>query len=63
MDEPFKGLDSDLKDVILHAFKMRQISKPQTIIYVTHDLLEASRLSDCIYEWKNSHMQVVLIQS
>jgi len=51
MDEPFKGLDDSLKDEVIFAFKEMLQKKPKTVIYVTHDVEEANRLADYIYEW------------
>ncbi len=49
MDEPFKGLDANLKDEILVAFKEMLRLNPKTVICVTHDLEEAKKVSDYIY--------------
>ena len=54
MDEPFKGLDSDLKEEVLLGFKEMMRKKPRTVIYVTHDENEAEKIADYIYEWGKS---------
>lgn len=49
MDEPFKGLDSNLKNEIMDQFlKIHQISN-NTAIIVTHDKAESKKLGDIIY--------------
>lgn len=51
MDEPFKGLDSKLKDDIKsHILEIWRKYK-KTIILVTHDIEDAKQLSDTIYEF------------
>lgn len=51
MDEPFKGLDSKLKDDIKsHILEIWRKYK-NTIILVTHDIEDAKQLSDTIYEF------------
>lgn len=49
LDEPLKGLEKDLKEKILKAMiKMWQINQ-QTVVYVTHEEVEAKQLSQKIY--------------
>jgi NitT/TauT family transport system ATP-binding protein len=50
MDEPFKGLDKELKkDIMIKIKKIGKESK-KTILMVTHDESEALFLADVIYE-------------
>lgn len=49
MDEPFKGLDFELKSKIIDKFLEIQREKKRTIIIVTHDKDEAEKLGDMIY--------------
>lgn len=53
MDEPFKELDSELKEDILSAFNEMQQKAPKTVICITHDEREAQKISDSIYDWKS----------
>lgn len=50
MDEPFKGLDKDLKKTIMNELLELWRENPKTIIWITHQLEEAEVLSDCIIE-------------
>lgn len=45
MDEPFKGLDTLLKEHILMHFKLYLQQNAKTVICVTHDIEEAEQLS------------------
>lgn len=49
MDEPFKGLDINLKDDIIEKFLKIQNEEKRTVIFVTHDLNEARMLSDEVF--------------
>ncbi len=51
MDEPFKGLDEKLKNEILDELTKVWDRYHKTIILVTHDLADAFRLADTIYEF------------
>lgn len=51
MDEPFKGLDDKLKDEILEELLEIWKKYQKSIILVTHDLDDAKKLSDHIYEF------------
>lgn len=53
LDEPFKGLDTKLKDELLDAFCRIYEEDERTVFFVTHDLDDALRLSDSIYLLKN----------
>ncbi len=49
MDEPFKGLDYDLKYSLIHAFISLWEKNKKTVLFVTHDLDEAILMSNTIY--------------
>jgi NitT/TauT family transport system ATP-binding protein len=57
LDEPFKGLDEKLKNEIFEELEMIWAEKHKTIILVTHDLSDAYRLSDKIYEFDGCPVQ------
>ncbi len=50
MDEPFKGLDKELKKDIMIKIKELGKKSKKTILLVTHDEAEAIFLADAIYE-------------
>lgn len=49
MDEPFKGLDDELKTEIIEEFLKLYKKDKRTVILVTHDKEEAKLLGDIIY--------------
>lgn len=49
MDEPFKGLDLQLKNSLMQAFINVWINDKRSVFFVTHDLDEALLLGDEIY--------------
>jgi NitT/TauT family transport system ATP-binding protein len=49
MDEPFSHLDVELKDSLLEMMEGLIADCYPTVVYVTHDLLEALRLADRIF--------------
>jgi NitT/TauT family transport system ATP-binding protein len=54
MDEPFKGLDDKLKnEILVELIKVWDHTK-KTIILVTHDLEDAYRLADEVFEFSGS---------
>lgn len=46
MDEPFKGLDLGLKLNLIHSFNKIWKEEERTVIFVTHDIQEATLLGD-----------------
>jgi NitT/TauT family transport system ATP-binding protein len=54
MDEPFSHLDQELKDSLLEMMGELIADYRPTVIYVTHDLLEALRLADRIFKLSNN---------
>ena len=58
LDEPFTGLDEELKDRIAGRLTARWQQEGRTVLFVTHDSAEASRYADEIIK-----LQDVLAQS
>ncbi len=50
LDEPFKGMDDKLKEEVLEELGQSWKKDKKTVILVTHDLSDAHKLSDAIYE-------------
>ncbi len=48
MDEPFKSLDVNNKQIVMDFFKELNDKEDKTSILVTHDVEEAINLADCI---------------
>ena len=48
LDEPFKGLDVETKDIVIEWCRQKTVGK--TVIFVTHERLECERLADEIVE-------------
>lgn len=49
MDEPFKGLDDELKNEIIEEFLKLYKKDKRTVVLVTHDKEEARLLGDLVY--------------
>lgn len=49
MDEPFKGLDLELKTVLIQSFLKLWNQDKRTVVFVTHDLDEAMSFAHYIY--------------
>ncbi len=49
MDEPFTGLDSELKTRIVHAVRERICLTQRTAVIVTHDMNVAKRIGDHLF--------------
>lgn len=58
MDEPFKGLDLSLKETIMSDFKNIWLRDKRTILFVTHDHLEAKYLGGEILYLKGLPLEV-----
>jgi osmoprotectant transport system ATP-binding protein len=56
MDEPFGALDPGTRSSILEEFQRLQAQLRKTIVFVTHDLLEAGQLADDIFVLDNGHI-------
>lgn len=50
MDEPFKGLDSQLKKEVIEGFLELWGERPKTVIFITHQRDEAEKISHKILE-------------
>jgi NitT/TauT family transport system ATP-binding protein len=58
MDEPFKGLDIKLKSELIEEFKKIWRTENNTVLFVTHDHAEAINLSDTIYVFSKSPVEI-----
>ena len=56
-DEPLSNLDAKLRDSLRYELKKLRLEVEQTIIYVTHDQLEAMALADRIAILKDGSLQ------
>lgn len=52
MDEPFKGQDYALKLRLLERIKILIIKEKRTVVFVTHDMEEASLLGDILLKFE-----------
>ncbi len=52
MDEPFKELDEKLKEQVISEFISLYKNNPRTVMFITHDKKEASKLASNIIELK-----------
>lgn len=52
MDEPFKGQDYALKLRLLERIKILIIKEKRTVVFVTHDMEEASLLGDVLLKFE-----------
>lgn len=59
MDEPFKGLDIKLKGEMMLAFQKLWSESKRTVLFITHDIDEAARLSDVILIIKGRPAKVI----
>ncbi|MPM96662.1 Bicarbonate transport ATP-binding protein CmpC [bioreactor metagenome] len=58
MDEPFKSIDVINKKIIMNNFKEILEREERTVLFVTHDIEEALLLSDKIYVFGNSPIEI-----
>ena len=59
MDEPFKALDTALKDAIIRSFLNLYKEDNRTVLFVTHDIDEALMTGDFIYLYSNKPMSLL----
>lgn len=59
LDEPFKGLDSKLKDELMISFNNIYNEDRRTVLFITHDVDEALYLSDDILVLNNTPVKIV----
>jgi NitT/TauT family transport system ATP-binding protein len=58
MDEPFKALDSVLRNEIIESFLTLWNIDKRTVLFVTHDPEEVASLADCVYIFQSNPLQV-----
>lgn len=63
MDEPFGGIDVNLKKNIIEKFQQICENDKRTVIFVTHDLDESLSMSDDIVVLGNSPAEVVFAKN
>lgn len=61
MDEPFKGLDDDLKYRIMNRLKKLCQEEARTVIMITHSQTEASMLGDYTYKLQEKPVRIYKI--
>ena len=59
LDEPFSALDIGLKQELMQQLKKEIIERQMSVLFITHDLMEAVRLSDHIHLLKNNPGRLV----
>lgn len=59
MDEPFKGLDMKLKNDLMNSFIRIWNEDKRTVLFITHDVDEALKLSNNIYIIKELPAKVI----
>ena len=60
MDEPFSALDPPQSGIVKIYFEMLS---DKTVIMVTHDVMEAVRLSDTVYIMKDKNLKAVELKT
>ncbi len=58
MDEPFKGLDIKIKNNLINAFLTLWERDSRTVLFITHDIDEALKISDQIYIIQDNPVQI-----
>jgi NitT/TauT family transport system ATP-binding protein len=61
MDEPFTGLDINVKQNIIKLFMHLWKKDKRTVVFVSHDLDEALMMGNYIYVMSKKPMQVIKI--
>ena len=59
MDEPLSGLDQSLKQNILKHFKEIWAKDRRTVLYVTHDIDEATILGDEMFVFSKAPVKIL----
>lgn len=59
MDEPFKSLDEETREIIMKTFSQLWHQKPKTVIFVTHDKENALALSNHLYELGQKPTEII----
>jgi ABC-type nitrate/sulfonate/bicarbonate transport system ATPase subunit len=63
MDEPFSNLDAELADSLMLMVKNMLIEHRTTVVYVTHDLIEAMLVADRLFELDRNGLQEITISN
>ncbi len=58
MDEPFTGLDPELKQRLQQEIRSLWRRRAKTIVFITHDLQEAAALADEVYQLRGRPAEV-----
>ncbi|MDW7668569.1 MAG: ABC transporter ATP-binding protein [Bacillota bacterium] len=62
MDEPFQGLDIKLKNNIIESFLKLWSEDNRTVLFITHDIDEALRVSDQIYIIQDNPVKISQVE-
>ena len=58
-DEPFSALDDDTRQEMYDLFRSLRKQMPITVLHVTHNRNEASRLGDCFFQLRDGRIREV----
>jgi NitT/TauT family transport system ATP-binding protein len=62
MDEPFQGLDVKLKNDIIESFLKLWEKDKRTVLFITHDIEEALKVSDQIYIIQDNPVKISQVE-
>ncbi len=62
MDEPFSSLDVEMKDSLLMLLGKILAERHTTVVYVTHDVMEAIRLGDRLFRLEDGTLQETAVR-
>lgn len=62
MDEPFSSLDDEITDSLLLMVQKVLAEHHATVVYVTHDIMEALRLADRLFELREDGFKEIPIE-
>lgn len=62
MDEPFQGLDVKLKNDIIESFLKLWEKDKRTVLFITHDIDEALKVSDQIYIIQDNPVKISQVE-
>lgn len=62
MDEPFQGLDVKLKNDIIGSFLKLWEKDKRTVLFITHDIEEALKVSDQIYIIQDNPVKISQVE-
>jgi len=62
MDEPFQGLDIKLKNSIIESFLKLWSEDNRTVLFITHDIDEALRVSNQIYIIQDNPVKISQVE-